>query len=57
MTACSSSGYSAPLCLIARGLHENELMMTDEELKESKGVFALKVKGFSMRSSADAISK
>ena len=57
MTTYSASGYTAPLCLVVSGLNENELIMTDEELKESKGIFVLKVKEFSMHSSADPMNK
>ena len=52
-----ASGYATPLCLVISGLNENELIMTDEELKESKGIFVLKVKGFSMHSGADSMNK
>ena len=57
ITTYSASGYTAPLCLIASDLDENKLIMTDEELKESKGIFVLKVKEFSMHSSADPMNK
>ena len=52
-----ASGCSAPLCLVVSGLSENELLMTDEELKESRGTFVLKIEGFSMHSNTDPLNK
>ena len=57
MTIYSASSYAAPLCLVVSGLDENELIMTNEELKESKCIFVLKVEGFSMHSGVDPIIK
>ena len=34
-----ASGIAAPICLNVSGLDENELIMTDEQLSASKGIF------------------
>ena len=52
----SASSYSAPLCLTVSGLSDTELIMTDDELHKSKGMFALKIEGFSMHSNTDPLN-
>ena len=57
MCTLTASSCSAPLCLVVSGLDENELLMNECELKESKGILVLKIEGFSMHSSADPLNK
>ena len=56
MTNFSATACAAPLCLVVSGLSENELIMTDEELKDSHGIFVLKVEGLSMHSNTDPLN-
>ena len=57
MATYTAAGYAAPLCAVVSGLDENKLIMTDEELKESKGIFVLKDEGLSMHSGVDPTNK
>ena len=53
--------HSQLLCcatlLFASHLYEIERIMTDDELKQSKGVFVLKLEGFSMYNDVDPLNK
>ena len=53
MRTYSASGYAALLCLAVSGLDETELIITENELKQSKEIYILKVKGFSMNANID----
>jgi len=57
MCTYSASGYAAPLCLVVSGLDETELIMTDEELERSRGIYVMKIEGFSMHASIDPLNK
>ena len=57
MCTCSASGCATPLCLVVSGLDDSELIMTDDELKESRGTHVMKIEGFSMHSSIDPLNK
>ena len=56
---CTNSAIrrAAPLCLVASCLDESELIMTNDELKESKGTRVVKIEGFSAHSSMDLLNK
>ena len=53
MTSYTAAGYAALLCLVVSGLNEKESIMTNEELKESRGIYVLKVEGLSIHSTVD----
>ena len=57
MCTCSVSSLSAPLCLVVSCLDETELVMTNEDLKNSQGMFVLKIEGFSVHSNVDPLNK
>ena len=57
ITTYTGTGCAAPLCAAVRGLNENELLITNEELKESKGMFVLKVEGLSAHRGVGSINK
>ena len=57
MRTCSASGHAALLSLVVSGLDESELIMTDDELKDYKGMYVMKIEGFSMHSSIDPLNK
>ena len=57
MCTYSASGCAAPLCLVVSGLDDSELIMTDDELKKSRGMYVMKIEGFSMHSSIDPLNK
>ena len=57
MCTYSASRYVAPLCLVISGLDETELIMTENELKQSKGIYILKIEGFSMHTNIDPLNK
>ena len=41
----SASGQNADLCIIVNGLSENELPMSEEELKQSRGIRVIEIAG------------
>ena len=53
MTSYTAADYATLLCLAISGLNKNELIITDEELKESRRIYVLKVEGLSMHSGVD----
>ena len=57
MTTYVASGYAAPLCLVVSRLDKSELIMTEEELRNSSGIYVLNVEGFSMNSNIDPQNK
>ena len=57
MCVCSVSGHTTLLYLVVSGLDESELIMTDDELKEHRGMCVMKIEGFSVNSSTDPLNK
>ena len=57
MHTFSSSGQPAPLCLVASGLDETELIMTDDELEQSRGIHVMQIEGFYVHASMDTLNR
>ena len=54
-TTHGASSMSGPMCIAISGLDETELIMSDEELKNRRGIFVLKVQGFTVAGYANPL--
>ena len=53
----TASEYAALLCLVVSGLSKNKLAMTDEELKNLKGIYMIEIEGFLIHLNTDSLNK
>ena len=56
-TSHSASGASAPICITISGLDESKLMLSEEELERTKGVFILKIQGLTASGATDPLDQ